>query len=425
MSKSATPVFKIIPTTQKYDWGKIGLSSKVAQCAQSIPGFQVDENAPYAELWMGTHPTSPSHLFSDPSQSLASHLEAHPELIGDAVITRFADTGASKGNLPFLFKVLSIGKALSIQTHPDKETAKKLHEARPDVYKDSNHKPEMALALTPFTALCGFRPLPNIARYMSSTPELVALIPTSIAHKFLSIAQSPTSSEAEEKAALKDLFAAIMTAEEHTFKEQLFKLVQRYNGGGPLENEQDVKDLVLKLDSQFPGDIGVFCAFLLNYVQLKPGEAIFLAAGEPHAYVSGDIIECMATSDNVIRAGLTPKLRDVPNLVSGLTYTAGESSRHLVQPSRFSSSSHTTLYDPPIPEFSVLDVVLKSGENETHKPIDGPSLAIVVKGTGAVKWDGGGFDVKEGNVFFVGSGTQVTFGTESELAVVRAFVDVK
>ena len=90
-----------------------------------------------------------------------------------------------------------------------------------------------------------------------------------------------------EKAALKNLFSAIMTAPESTFKDQLSRLVQRYENGGVAESERSIQDLVLQLSTQFPGDIGVFCAFLLNHLSLNPGEAIFLAAGEPHAYVSG------------------------------------------------------------------------------------------------------------------------------------------
>lgn len=147
----------------------------------------------------------------------------------------------------------------------------------------------MALALTPFTAMCGFLPLPQIATYLAATPEFAALIPPSIATKFLSAASYANPTGPEAKAALKDLFSALMTAEEATFKARLADLVSRYEAGGASEQEAGVTDLVLRLDSQFPGDIGVFCAFVLNYVRMQPGEAIFLAAGEPHAYVSGGV----------------------------------------------------------------------------------------------------------------------------------------
>ncbi|KAH9911116.1 mannose-6-phosphate isomerase [Fomitopsis serialis] len=423
---SHLPVFKIVPTTQKYDWGKIGLSSKVAQyaAAAKIPGFSLDEKAPYAELWMGTHPNGPSRL-AGADITLAEHLAAHPELMGPKVVSRFRDAGAEEGNLPFLFKVLAIEKALSIQTHPDKKTAEALHKEKPNVYKDANHKPEMALALTPFTAMCGFLPLSQIATYLTSTPEFAALIPETITTKFLAAASSADPTSPEAKTVLKDLFSALMTADEAAFKASLADLVKRYEASGANADEAGVKDLVLRLNSQFPGDIGVFCAFILNYVKMQPGEAIFLAAGEPHAYVSGDIMECMATSDNVIRAGLTPKLRDIPNLVSGLTYGAGDASRHMVKPAAFDSAAHTALYNPPIPEFSVLQVLIPSGETEVHPPIEGPSIAIVTEGKGALEWAGEKLVVAEGDVLFIGAGTGVKLlaSGDGQLAIYRAFVE--
>ncbi|KAJ7460679.1 mannose-6-phosphate isomerase [Mycena latifolia] len=416
-------VFKITPTTQKYDWGKIGSSSKVAQFASAskIPGFTLDEAVPYAELWMGTHPKSPSHVLGS-NAVLSEHLAAHPEFIGTPVAGRF-DT--STGNLPFLFKVLAIEKALSIQTHPDKQTAEVLFAQQPDIYKDANHKPEMALALTPFAALCGFLPLPQIAVYLRTTAELTALIPPSITTDFLAIAGSADPTGPAEKAALKNLFAALMTADEAAVKAQLDLLVARYKAGGAkVEAEsQDIVELVLRLDSQFPGDIGIFCAFLLNYVHLKPGEAIFLGAGEPHAYISGDIMECMANSDNVIRAGLTPKLRDIPNLVSGLTYTAAEPSKHVVAPAPFRGAASSTLYDPPIPEFSVVQVVLTAGATDTHPAVAGPSIAIVTAGAGSTSWTGGALDIGQGDVFFIGADTEISFSSAAGITVYRAFVE--
>jgi mannose-6-phosphate isomerase len=146
----------------------------------------------------------------------------------------------------------------------------------------------MAIAITPFTALCGFLPLPEIATNLTSTPEFAALVPPTIASNFISLSSSADPTGQQEKMALRDVFSAVMTAEESVVKTQLATLVQRYKTSGPSAGEkQDVADLVVTLDEQFPGDIGVFCAFLLNYVKLQPGEAIFLGAGEPHAYVSG------------------------------------------------------------------------------------------------------------------------------------------
>ncbi|TFK37411.1 mannose-6-phosphate isomerase [Crucibulum laeve] len=419
-------VFKIAPTTQQYDWGRTGKSSKVAQFASAskYPGFVVDEVAPYAELWMGTHPKSPSTVLSS-SNALSEHLASHPELIGKKIVDRF---DAGSGNLPFLFKVLSIEKALSIQTHPDKKTAEELHAQQPDIYKDPNHKPEMALAITPFDAMCGFRPLPQIATYLRTTPEFAALIPPAISSAFLAIAGSSNPTGPEEKSALKDLFAALMTTEEFNIKYQLDILIKRYEIGQARVadgEEPDVVELVQKLNSQFPGDVGVFCAFVLNYVHLKPGEAIFLGAGEPHAYVSGECIECMANSDNVIRAGLTPKLRDIPNLVSGLTYTAAPPTNHVVNPKLFTQTGASILYNPPIPEFSVVQIKVAPGKAEVHPGVEGPSVTIVTEGSGKVAWADGELELGLGDVFFIGAETGVTFegGSEGSFVLYRAFVE--
>jgi mannose-6-phosphate isomerase len=315
-------VFKLTPTVQSYEWGKIGRQSKVAQLAEAgkAADLTVEDHKPYAEvcalcpcrrvsiseasqeMWMGTHSTSPS-LVHGSHRSLKDHLTDNAHLIGPKVSDAFK---SHAGDVPFLFKVLSVHKALSIQTHPDKATAEKLHAEQPHIYKgapstppcrllfflnicaDDNHKPEMAVALTPFTALCGFRPLSEIATYLSATPEFAELIPHAIASKFIALASTSTPEGPEEKAALRDLFAAVMTAHPFAVQTQLAALVERYKTrGGHSDEETDVVDLVLTLSKDFPDDIGIFCVYLLNYVKLHPKEAIFLGAGEPHAYLSG------------------------------------------------------------------------------------------------------------------------------------------
>ena len=154
---------------------------------------------------------------------------------------------------------------------------------------DANHKPELALALTPFRALCGFLPLSRIASYIRTVPELTSLIPPPISRTFLLLASSRTPTSASEKITLKAFFAALISAPPLAVKENLAALTRRYLTGGahPDVEPAALVELVLRLDSQFPGDVGVFCVFVLNYVQLEPGAAIFLGAGEPHAYISG------------------------------------------------------------------------------------------------------------------------------------------
>jgi len=140
--------------------------------------------------------------------------------------------------------------------------------------------------------------------------------------------------------------------------------------------------------------------------------------------IFSDIMECMAASDNVIRAGLTPKLRDIPNLVSSLTYEAAGASKHGMKAVAFESCSHTRLFDPPIPEFSVLQVELGSGSEEIHRKLKGPSIAIVTGGSCKVGWSGGELEATTGEVFFVAAETELRIvGKEGKTEVYRAFVE--
>lgn len=248
---------------------------------------------------MGTHVSSPSKVATS-GDLLSDHLKQNQDLIGAHIVNKF---GVSDGALPFLFKVLSIEKALSIQTHPDKTTAEKLHAEQPHIYKgarksttpvlpahrhvDGNHKPEMAIALTPFSALCGFLPVDRIVSYLKVVPEFSGLIPATIQQAFVASTSSHAASPPETREALRELFTSLMTAEESRFVPALKTLVERYRAGQMNEAENGLADLVIQLHDQFPGDIGVFCPFVLNHVELEKGEAIFLGAGEPHAYVSG------------------------------------------------------------------------------------------------------------------------------------------
>ncbi|QRV72320.1 mannose-6-phosphate isomerase [Ceratobasidium sp. AG-Ba] len=412
------PVFRLLAGANSYEWGKIGQTSKAGQYARADPEFKLQNDKPYSELWMGTHPTLPSKLQS--GETLYDHLKLHPELIGDAVRKRFGD------DLPFLFKVLAIEKALSIQAHPNKELAEKLHKERPDVIQ-----PEMAIAITPFSGFCNFRPLNEIALYLTTVPEFASLISRSNPHAISSF--TPESSD--PKPALRTLFEALMTASDDQVKSALDTLINRYEGGGAKQEEAGVSELAQKLAKQYPGDVGVFCVFLLNVVELKEGEAMFLQADEPHAYISGDIIECMATSDNVVRAGLTPKLRDVPTLVSMLTYNSGPADAQRMKPQDFPSDSssepdsYTTLYDPPIPEFSVLLTDIPLSKSASHRPLDGPSIFIVTSGSGTLEFNSGSnkTEIKsEGEVWFVGAGTGVKFTAGSNgLVLYRAFVEAQ
>ncbi|OQU86417.1 hypothetical protein SORBI_3003G087900 [Sorghum bicolor] len=292
---------------QHYEWGQHGAASLVARLADQNP----DPARPYAELWMGTHPSGPSTLLGD-GALLRDWLARNPDALGPAVAARWG------GDLPFLFKVLSVAKALSIQAHPDKKLAEVLHALRPSTYKDDNHKPEMAIAFTEFRALCGFAPIEELKDVLRTVPEIEGLIGHEDTGKLMNMKEYDGVSEV--KSSLRSAFAKLMTASKDMVSEAVAKLISRLNTDSKIRNLTDKEQLVLSLERQYQDDVGVLAALFFNYVKLSPGEALYIGPNEPHAYLSGECIEIMATSDNVVRAGLTPKYRDVQTLCSMLTY---------------------------------------------------------------------------------------------------------
>lgn len=144
----------------------------------------------------------------------------------------------------------------------------------------------MAVALTDFSGFCGFRPPQQIASYLSSIPEFSTVIGSSVSDKFQSqFSSSSSASEESKKSGLKDMFSALMKADDQLVKEQVEKLLNRLDGAEGIEREE--KELIKTLNKDFEGDVGIFCTFVLNIVRLKPGEAVFLKANEPHAYLDG------------------------------------------------------------------------------------------------------------------------------------------
>ncbi|KAI9754597.1 MAG: Mannose-6-phosphate isomerase [Chaenotheca gracillima] len=416
------PLIRLQCGVNSYDWGKVGEASAAAKFAAATPSqdFSIQEDKPYAELWMGTHPSLPSRDLST-QRTLLDLVQDNQALMSLNISERYGK------KLPFLFKVLSIRKALSIQAHPNKKLAEQLHAKDSKNYPDDNHKPEMTIAITPFDGLCGFRPLAEITHFLETVPSLAFLIGKPAVEAFTSAVKGKETSEDEEvaksnKKALQQLFTALMNANKSAIEAAAKDLVgaaqsegeQFAGNGGPSNGGAELADLVVRLNDQFPGDIGLFVLFLLNYVKMEPGEAMFLKADDIHAYLSGDIIECMASSDNVVRAGFTPKFKDVATLTSMLTYNYAPISEQKMQPvdypyvvlssAAYSSNSSAILYDPPIEEFSVVKTELnKATAKATFDAIDGPSIFICTQGAGKLTVGPKSEEVKPGFVFFVGA----------------------
>ena len=357
-----TCVMPLRPVVKDYAWGIRGLDSRVARYALESGGIDyVDPDTPYAELWIGTHPKGPS-ILSD-----GTTLQ---EAVG--------------GELSFLFKVLSAGKALSIQAHPDKAGAERLHRENSQAYGDANHKPEMAIALTPFEAMCGFRRIEEIAVLLKRHPEFAACI-----SEKAKLAVFVSRDEKSQHDALQQLFASFMSCPEEESSRNLELLLLRLQAEQsrfhphPHDEpawERKCARAIIRLAQQFPNDAGAMAPLFLNYLLIAPGESFFMAANEPHAYVAGEIIECMACSDNVVRAGLTPKYKDVENLVNMLTYSMGGPSIDAGAPLR--DDPRVLRYTPPVPEFEVLMLTCDPGEQLTMPALDVPGIFIVLEGTG-------------------------------------------
>jgi len=400
---------------QHYDWGVSGQTpSAVAELGSLNREEKIDEEKPHAELWMGTHLSGLNVIKetdssdSSSSSSLKQHVEANAkETLGEKCLKRFGN------DLPFLLKVLSVAKALSIQAHPDKQLAEKLHEEKPHMYKDANHKPEMALAVTEFEAMSGFISEPKEA--LEKCPELKLLTGIRL--------EEMDAMKEDKKAQMKYLFTKVMLAEKEEVAKHVRALVKRLKeeAEGKGGNDDDERDrLALRLNGQYPDDVGVMCAYLLNYIKLQPGEAVYMAANEPHAYLDGECVEVMATSDNVVRAGLTPKARDTEILCDMLTYKLGK-------PEVLTGDvidKNTKRYSPPFDEFEL--EVISCSKNETAELTvsQGPSILLVKNGKGTLNDD---VMIEKGSVVFANANEKMTLtnSDDGEVSIYRAQVNTR
>ena len=430
-------------TAQTYDWGLDASSSEVAELA-SCQGQSVDSEMPYAELWMGTHDSGPSSVVDNYDgivegdtfevMLLKQWLSENRDALGtdpDGPVRRLISSPESNSengstrpdninsvrnqiDLPFLFKVLSVRKALSIQAHPDKQRAEQLNAERPHVYKDPNHKPEMTVAITTFEAMCGFVAASELVENFNNVPELRQIVGNDIVEKYR---DSVGTSLMKER--LQEAFSSLMLAEKDKVEAAVVSLVNRLDEKSSDERTK-VEQMVLRLHEQYPFDVGIFCAFFLNIITLQPNQGVSLEANVPHAYLSGQCVEVMATSDNVVRAGLTPKLRDTGVLCDMLTYDQGLPK--ILE--GISIDNNTSLFSPPFDEFELYKI--KIDINQTYKQFvrnESPSILLCLQGENInVKCTDFACDVKHvlreihcsrGTVLFVVAGALLEITTTS------------
>jgi mannose-6-phosphate isomerase len=294
-------VFAIEGVVRNYAWGS-------RSAIQALLGREPD-GEPAAELWFGAHSGDPARV---PSQSttLDVIIAADPRrMLGAATLAQFGP------QLPFLLKVLAADRALSIQVHPNRDQARAGFAAEDAAgvprdapsrnYRDANHKPELFCALTPFEALCGFRPAADTVALLDgfSVPELRPVRALLAGTDGIRAAFSYLLAVSEPG----PLVAAVAA--------RAAQIGRSAPWSGPAR-------AVRLAAADFPGDIGVALSLLLNYVRLEPGEAIYLGPGTVHAYLRGTGVEIMANSDNVLRCGLTPKHVDAAELLKITDCTA-------------------------------------------------------------------------------------------------------
>jgi len=379
-------LFKLDNVIQNYAWGS-------KESISHLFGIDNSAHQPQAEIWMGAHPNGCSRV-AETGELLSDVVSQNKEsMFGDYTVMRF-------GELPYLFKVLAADSPLSIQVHPTKQKAEAgyLRENEQGIdlhapnrnYKDANHKPELVYALTFYKAMNGFRPIEQILSLFrqlgikSLEAELSAL------------------EDHPNKDGLKTFFCAIMSLDEERKAAALADLDVALERGPKTALAREVLDYVAEFKRHYPQDIGLLSPLFLNTVELAPGEAMFLHAETPHAYVQGTALEIMANSDNVLRAGLTPKHIDVAELIDNTSF-------HSTQPDEIKLApickEGKLSYPIPVDDFGF--DILSSGEQTQQQYLRGAEILFCVEGQVTVTVAGKSLLLKPGESVFVTSDSKV------------------
>ncbi|MCL2463739.1 MAG: mannose-6-phosphate isomerase, class I [Micrococcales bacterium] len=374
-------MFRITPAIQPYGWGS-------STALQALLG--VREQGIVAEAWFGTHPFAPSKVLGAVSASLGDVVAHAPgEILGDDVVARFGS------RLPYLLKVIAAEHPLSLQVHPNADRAREGFEQENTAgipldspqrnYKDGNHKPELIFALTQFDAMCGFRSPGQVV-------ELFAGLDAPLARDLHAVLAALPTSEG-----IRAVFTYLLAPDTRPGSDEIGELAEasaaRLAVGSPSPSADRT---VVLLQEEYPGDPGVATSLLLNLVTLQPGEAMFVPAGCVHAYLRGVGVEIMAASDNVLRAGLTPKHVDVPELLRNVDYMP--SPPMLVAP--MVSNGATRVFHVPADdfEFSVTDL---ADDDEDSLPGHGPRILLCLAGGVTAAAPGQSLDLSRGQAAFV------------------------
>ncbi|MBA4368847.1 MAG: mannose-6-phosphate isomerase, class I [Desulfobacterium sp.] len=347
-------------TIQEYAWGSRTLIS-------NLVGDASPSEKPQAELWMGAHPKAPSLVnYKGEWQPLDQLISSYPnEILGADVAGRYSN------KLPYLFKILAAAKPLSIQAHPslqqavagfERENLQKIPlDAKQRNYRDDNHKPECICALTPYWALCGFRPISEMQSLFSKiqTPEIEPSI------------QELSNREGGNRIRL--FFQKLTTLSSADRESGLSSVVRKAK---QYASQDPVFEWIVKLYDEYGHDVGILSPVFLNLICLQPGQALFLFSGELHAYLGGLGIELMANSDNVLRGGLTPKHVDISELINVLRFE--EKNLEILEP--VSIGECEKAYSTWAEEFVLSVITLRQGISYLSKKKRSVEIMICVEG---------------------------------------------
>ncbi|GAA4288119.1 mannose-6-phosphate isomerase, class I [Georgenia daeguensis] len=379
---------RIVGVERDYAWGS----------HDAIPGLLGAEpgGGPVAELWFGAHPDGPARLeavFGDAGPDLLTHIAADPVgALGDDVVSRFGP------QLPYLLKLIAPAKPLSLQVHPSLERARERFAAESAAgialddptrnYRDPNHKPELVFALTTFRAMCGFRAPRRAA-------ELLADLDTPLAQSLHATLRADPTAEGV-RAAFTWLLDSETRPSHDAVQELAAACARRLADGSPSPRADNT---VVRLAEAYPGDPGVVVSLLLNPVTLQPGDALFVPAGGVHVYLAGLGVELMAASDNVLRAGLTPKHVDVPEMLECVDYVAAPPIR--IAPEVFHGA--TRVFYAPVDDFELAVTALTDVNGGPSHPLPGrgPRVLLCLDGRIEVTSETDSAVLERGEAYFV------------------------
>jgi mannose-6-phosphate isomerase len=393
-------IHKLQGTVQNYSWGGTTFLPKLLS-------IENPNHKPFAEYWLGIHAGGPASIeVNQQAVLLSDAIATDPKAaLSEPVFNHF-------GGLPYLFKVLDVKDMLSIQVHPTKEYAKVAFEKEEAAgialnapnrnYKDTNHKPEIMLAMSEFWLLHGFKSEAKILETLENIAEFQVLVPL------------------YKSEGLKGLYQFLMEMEQEQVDSLLSPVVKRAlrnkQEGKVVRNDPDwwVAKLYENAAGILPIDKGVFSIYLFNIVCVMPGQGIFQDAGVPHAYLEGQNVELMANSDNVLRGGLTPKHIDVEELILNIKFES-------IEPVIIEGTKPCmgeSVYPAPVQDFGIASITL-DGANSYSYEAESIDMFLVVEGGCVVNNQ---MTIKTGEAFVVFPGNKLNIHASGKTLIYRAFV---